>query len=91
MEDTPAYDLDSHLSAWDNGSSLLGSEFHVLFFHGNELMPPDILRISSESMTVTMQQSPFHALYMLHFPSCLIYSSHRTTRLLAKLAQSPSE
>jgi hypothetical protein len=32
MEDTPAYDLDSHLSAWDNGSSLLGSEFQVLFF-----------------------------------------------------------
>jgi len=66
MEDTPAYDLDSHLSAWDNGSSLLGSEFHVLFLRGNELMPPDIFRISSESMTVTMEE---------RFISCFVYAA----------------
>ena len=54
-------------------------------------MPRDIFRISSESMTVTMQEWSFRAMYMLQSTYCLIHPSHGTTRLLAKLAQSPSE
>jgi len=54
-------------------------------------MPSDVFRISSESMTVTMEERSFHALYMLQFTSCLIHLSHGMTGLLAKLAQSTSE
>jgi hypothetical protein len=54
-------------------------------------MPPDILRISNESMTVTMQEWSFHVMYVLQSTYCLIHPSHGTTRLLAKLAQSTSE
>jgi hypothetical protein len=64
--------------------------FHLIL-RGNELTLSDTLRLSSESMTGTMQQSSFHALYMLQFTSCLIHPLHGTTPLLAKLAQSTSE
>ena len=65
--------------------------FTSCVLRGNVLMYPDICRISRESMTVTMEERLFYALYMLQFTSCLIHPSHGMMRLLAKLAQSTSE